>query len=38
VRKNAGLELVMMDFVFVLATVLFFGAAILYVRGCERLK
>jgi len=32
------LELLMKDFVFVLATVLFFGLAILYLRGCERLK
>jgi len=28
----------MMDLVFVLATLVFFGVAILYVRGCERLK
>jgi hypothetical protein len=28
----------MTDLVFVLATVIFFGVAILYVRGCDRLK
>jgi hypothetical protein len=28
----------MTDLAFVLATVLFFGVAILYVRWCERLK
>jgi len=28
----------MADVAFVLVTVLFFGLAILYVRGCERLK
>jgi len=28
----------MRDVVFILVTVLFFAAAILYLRGCERLK
>jgi len=28
----------MLDFIFVLATSLFFAVAIMYVRGCERLK
>jgi hypothetical protein len=28
----------MFDIVFILATTLFFGLGILYVRGCERLK
>jgi len=28
----------MLDVVFVAATLAFFGLAILYVRGCERLK
>jgi len=28
----------MLDIVFILATGLFFGIGILYVRGCERLK
>jgi len=32
------LELLMKDIAFVLATVLFFGLAILYLRACERLK
>ncbi len=26
------------DLVFVLATLLFFGVAIVYIRGCERLR
>jgi hypothetical protein len=28
----------MLDFIFIAATALFFVAGILYVRGCERLK
>jgi hypothetical protein len=32
------LESSVLDFVFILVTVLFFGAAILYLRACERLK
>jgi hypothetical protein len=28
----------MLDTIFILATVVFFGIAILYVRACERLK
>jgi hypothetical protein len=28
----------MLDMVFIGATLIFFAAAILYVRGCERLK
>jgi hypothetical protein len=28
----------MLDFIFIAATALFFVVAILYVRGCERLK
>ena len=28
----------MLDFVFIGVTVLFFGIAVLYVRGCERLR
>jgi hypothetical protein len=31
-------EKLMADLAFVLATVIFFGVAILYVRGCDRLK
>ena len=29
---------VMLDVIFVAATIVFFGVAVLYVRGCERLK
>ena len=32
------MEFPMRDISFVLATMLFFGIAILYLRGCERLK
>jgi len=28
----------MLDIIFVIATVVFFGVAVLYVRACERLK
>jgi hypothetical protein len=28
----------MMDIIFIFSTALFFAVAILYVRGCERLK
>lgn len=28
----------MLDVIFIVATVIFFAAAILYVRGCERLR
>jgi hypothetical protein len=28
----------MLDVIFVVATTVFFGVAVLYVRGCERLK
>jgi hypothetical protein len=28
----------MMDIIFIVVTALFFAVAILYVRGCERLK
>jgi hypothetical protein len=33
-----GLENSVFDLVFIVVTVLFFGAAILYLRACERLK
>lgn len=29
---------IMLDVIFIVATVIFFAAAILYVRGCERLR
>jgi len=31
-------EILVQDVIFIAATILFFGIAILYIRGCERLK
>jgi hypothetical protein len=33
-----GEESLVSDVIFVILTVIFFGLAILYLRGCERLK
>jgi hypothetical protein len=37
-EEYSSMEFPMRDISFVLATMLFFGIAILYLRGCERLK
>jgi len=38
VSTSGDEEILVQDFIFVSATVLIFAIAILYVRGCERLK
>lgn len=35
---SISVENLVRDFVFILVTIVFFAFAILYVRGCERLK
>jgi len=35
---NARGQFTMLDIVFLFATVVFFGVAVLYARACERLK
>lgn len=37
-RNNSWAEILMKDIAFILVTALFFCLAILYLRGCERLK
>jgi len=37
-RHGQEANVTMLDMIFVIATVLFFAAGILYVRGCARLR